>query len=84
MTAFLQTASLVVAAAALFAALVTFASTRRPLLALAVFLELLLAAGLLRIAAIDDWAGIGAAALIVVIRRIVVTTLRRDLRTLDA
>ncbi len=77
MTALLLSVAVLLAAAALVAGLAVLASTRRPVTALAVLLDLLLAAGLLRLAAVDDWRGIIAAAAIVVIRRLVLTAYRR-------
>lgn len=47
-------------------------------------LEFLLAAGLLRLSAIDDLAGLGVVAAIVVLRRIIGAGIRFALRALDA
>lgn len=46
-------------------------------------LEFLLAAGLLRLSAIDDFAGLGIVAAIVVLRRIIGAGIRFALRALD-
>ncbi len=56
---------------ALVAAALTLAVTRRPALALSVLLDLLLAAGLLRLAGDPGWASIATAASIVVLRRVI-------------
>ena len=66
----------VVTALALGAGTVTLAATRRPALALAVFLDLLLAAGLLRLAAEPTWTSLGTAAAIVLLRRLIGAGLR--------
>ena len=65
-----------VAAAALVAGALTLAGTRRPALALHVFLDLLLAAGLLRLVGDPDWRTIMTAAAIVVLRRLIGVGLR--------
>lgn len=44
--------------------------TRSPRTGLAVFLDLLLAAGLLRLAVADSWRSIGTAAVVVAIRKV--------------
>jgi hypothetical protein len=77
MSALLQGAAAVVAVAALVAAMAVLVSSRQPALALRVLLDLLLAAGLLRLAAVDDWPGVLAAAAIVVVRRVVTVAYRR-------
>lgn len=71
MTAVLEAASWVVAVAAVGIGTATLAATRRLDAALPVLLDLLLAAGLLRLAATDTWAGVGTAAAIIVVRRVV-------------
>lgn len=63
-------------AAALLAAAVVLAATRRPLLALKVLLDLLLAAGLLRLTGNPGWTAIATAAVVVVLRRLVSLGLR--------
>ncbi len=57
--------------AALVAAALTLAVTRRPALALSVLLDLLLAAGLLRLAGDPGWESIATVASIVVLRRLI-------------
>ena len=64
------TAALVVTAAGLVAAALTAAATRRPLVALKVLLDFLLAAGLLRLTGDPDWATLLTAAVIVALRRL--------------
>jgi hypothetical protein len=66
----------VVAAAALVAGALALASTRRPALALSVFLDLLLAAGLLRLVGEPGWRTILTAAAIVALRRLIGAGLR--------
>ncbi|WP_448616856.1 hypothetical protein [Modestobacter sp. URMC 112] len=60
-----------VTAAALAAGLLTLAVTRRPPLALSVFLDLLVAAGLLRLAGDPGWPAIATAAALVALRRLI-------------
>jgi hypothetical protein len=83
-SALLQLVATVLVGAAVVAGLATLAGTRRPVLALGVLLELLLAAGLLRLAAVDDWTGIATAVAIVVIRRFVSAAYRRGARAVAA
>ena len=64
-------AALVISAGALLAGALALAVTRRPALALSVFLDLLLAAGLLRLAGDPGWESIATAASIVVLRRVI-------------
>ena len=59
-----------IAIAALVVAGLVLASTRRPAVALPVLLDLLLAAGLLRLTADLRWDAIGSAALVVIIRKV--------------
>ena len=66
----------VVAAAALVAGALALGSTRRPALALSVFLDLLLAAGLLRLVGEPGWRTILTAAAIVALRRLIGAGLR--------
>ena len=73
-----QLAGLLVAAAMLLGAAV-LASSRSVRAALGVFLDLLLAAGLLRLAVASTWDAIAAAAAIVVIRKLAVSSLTRSL-----
>ncbi len=63
--------SLVVAASALVAGALAFAVTWRLRTGLGVLLDLLLAAGLLRLAAQPTWTGIATAAAIVAVRKLV-------------
>lgn len=77
-------AAVAVAAAALVAGVVALSVTRRPPLAIAVFLDLLLAAGLLRLAGDPGWQALATAASIVAIRRLVGAGLRRARRTRTA
>jgi hypothetical protein len=58
------------------AALVVF---RQPLLALRVTLELLTAAGLLRLSADSSWAAIAVTAVLIVVRRTITRSLMADL-----
>jgi hypothetical protein len=76
--------TLVITGAALVAGTLTLAVTRRPTLALGVFLDLLLAAGLLRLVGTPDGQALATAAAIVVIRRLVSTGLRIGGRSLTA
>jgi hypothetical protein len=59
-----------IALAAVVVAGLVLASTRRPTVALPVLLDLLLAAGLLRLTADLQWDAIASAALVVVIRKL--------------
>ncbi|MFC4695077.1 MULTISPECIES: DUF1622 domain-containing protein [Geodermatophilus] len=68
---------------ALVAGVVALASTRRPRLALAVFLDLLLAAGLLRLATEPTWSSVGTAAAVVALRRVIGAGLRAGGRALS-
>jgi ribose/xylose/arabinose/galactoside ABC-type transport system permease subunit len=70
--------------ASLAAGALTLAMTRRPALALAVLLDLLLAAGLLRLAGNPGWQAIVTAAAIVVLRRLLAFGLRAGRRALGA
>lgn len=63
--------SWVVAGAAIALATLTLVVFRRPVLALHLLLDLLLAAGLLRLSVDASWSAIAVTALIVVIRRVV-------------
>jgi hypothetical protein len=63
--------ALVVTAGGLVAGAVVLAATRRGVLALQVLLDFLLAAGLLRLTGHPGWAALGAAAGVVVLRRLV-------------
>lgn len=85
MTAALQgaagTLALAVTAAALLAGLVALATTRRPAAALPVFLDLLVAAGLLRLVGEPGWQTLAATAAIVLLRRLIGFGLRTGGRT---
>ncbi len=62
--------------AALVAGVIALMATRRPAVALAVFLDLLLAAGLLRLTGEPDWRAIAGAAALVALRRLLSWGLR--------
>ncbi|GAB3445585.1 hypothetical protein GCM10027517_26760 [Phycicoccus ginsengisoli] len=68
--------SWLVASAGLVAGLAAVCVTRRLLPSLGVFLDLLLAAGLLRLATAGSWQAIAGAAAIVAIRKLAVLGLR--------
>ncbi len=80
MTSTLEAVSTPVASAvstgALVAGVLAFAVTRRPGLGLSVFLDLLLAAGLLRLIGEPDWGSIVTTAAIVALRRLIGVGLR--------
>jgi predicted NAD/FAD-binding protein len=75
-TAVLHLAALVTTAFGLVAAAVVLAAARRPMPALAVLLDFLTAAGLLRLAGEPSWDTIAAAAAVIAVRRLVTTGLR--------
>jgi predicted NAD/FAD-binding protein len=75
-TAVLDLAALVTTAFGLVAAAVVLAAARRPMPALAVLLDFLTAAGLLRLAGEPSWDTIAAAAAVIAVRRLVATGLR--------
>jgi len=62
--------------AALLAGVLTLAATRKPALALSVFLDLLTAAGLLRLVGDPSWQAIATAAVIVGLRHLIALGLR--------
>ena len=68
--------AMAVTAAGLVAGLLALAVTRRPGLALKVFLDFLLAAGLLRLTGDPGWPAVVAAAAIVALRRLIGAGLR--------
>ena len=72
-----------VGALALVAGAVALVATRRPALALGVLLDLLLAAGLLRLAAEQTWGSIATAAAVVLLRRLIGAGLRAGGRALS-
>lgn len=74
--AWLPAAAAVVTGAALVAGGVALVATRSPVLALGIVLDLLLAAGLLRLAGHPGWTGIATAAAVVGLRRLIGTGLR--------
>ena len=76
-----QTLALLVTAAALFAGLVALVATRRPAVALPVLLDLLVAAGLLRLVGEPGWQALGTAAAIILLRRLIGLGLRTGGRT---
>jgi hypothetical protein len=67
--------------AALVAGLVALVATRSPAAALPVFLDLLVAAGLLRLVGEPGWPALGTAATILVLRRVIGFGLRTGGRT---
>jgi hypothetical protein len=75
------TLALLVTAAALAAGLVALLATRRPAAALPVFLDLLVAAGLLRLVGEPSWQALASAAAILVLRRLIGFGLRTGGRT---
>ena len=74
-------AALLCSAAAIVASLVALVATRQPQLALSTFLDFLLAAGLLRLAGYLTWQSLATVAAVVVIRRLVSSSLRRGGRS---
>lgn len=64
-------AALAASAAALLAGALPLAVTRHPVLALSVFLDLLLAAGLLRLMGEPSWRSLASAAAVVALRRLI-------------
>ena len=75
------TLALLVTAAALTAGLVALIATRRPAAALPVLLDLLVAAGLLRLVGEPSWQALATAAAILVLRRLIGFGLRTGGRT---
>ncbi len=71
-----DTLALAVTAAGLLAAAGVLAASRRPLFALKVLLDFLLAAGLLRLTGQPGWTAIATAAAVVAIRRLLGVGLR--------
>lgn len=76
LTGVAQLSSYAVAGAALVAGALALAVTRRPSTGLGVLLDLLLAAGLLRLLGDPDWQVILSAAVVVALRRLLSTALR--------
>ena len=77
MSAVVTTAAPLLAAAAVVVAALVLVATREVTVAFPVLLDLLLAAGLLRLSAGAPWTAIVSAALIVVVRRLAATGIRR-------
>ena len=73
-----------IGAAALATGALVLVATRQPVAALAVFLDMLLAAGLLRLVGDPDWQAIATAAAIVVLRRLIGAGLRAGGRAWSA
>ena len=69
--------ALLCSGAAVIAGLLALGATRRPGLALSVFLDLLLAAGLLRLVGSPGWQSLATAATVVAIRHLVTAGLSR-------
>lgn len=65
------TLALLVTAMALVAGLVALVATRRPAAALPVLLDLLVAAGLLRLVGQPSWQALATAAVVLVLRRLI-------------
>lgn len=65
-------------AAALVLGSLVLVASRSPRTALGIFLDLLLAAALLRLAVADSWSAIAAAAAVVAVRKLVVAALTAD------
>ncbi|MFD1831369.1 hypothetical protein ACFSJS_17130 [Streptomyces desertarenae] len=76
MTGALEAAALAAAAFGLVAAAVVLVSVRRLMPALAVLLDFLIAAGLLRLAGGPGWDAIATAAAVVAVRKLVTAGLR--------
>ncbi len=70
------TLALLVTVTALVAGLVALVATRRPAAALPVFLDLLVAAGLLRLIGQPSWQALATAGAIIVLRRLIGLGLR--------
>ncbi len=69
-------AAQLVTAAALVSAAIALAATRRPALALGILLDLLVAAGLLRLVGDPSWTALASAAVIITLRHLVSSGLR--------
>ena len=76
MTTILDTAALAVTAAGILAAAVALLVTRRPRAALPVLLDLLTAAGLLRLAGTPHWGQLASAAAVVALRHLILLGLQ--------
>ncbi|WP_346618588.1 DUF1622 domain-containing protein [Blastococcus montanus] len=84
LTAVTGTAAQLVAGVALLTGVWTLAITRRPALALGILLDLLVAAGVLRLAGDPSWEAIATAATVVAIRHLVGYGLRIGARSWEA
>lgn len=84
LTSAVDALALVVAAGGLVAATAAYAATRRPGVAMAVLLDLLLAAGLLRLSGEPTWQRLVTAAVIVTLRRVVTGSLHHGATALAA
>ena len=73
-----------VAAAAVLSGVVALAATRRPALALGILLDMLVAAGLLRLLGDPTWEAIATAAIAIAIRHLVTYGLRLGARSWHA
>ncbi len=82
MNAVLAGIATVIASAAVLTAALVFARSRDPLLAVKVLLDLLLAAGLVRLATDPTWSQLATAAAVVAIRKVTTLGLVRARRTL--
>ncbi len=77
MTTLLQQGALVLTAAGLLLGGAASAATRQPLAGLPLLFDFLLAAGLLRLAALDTWVAIATVAAVVAIRKVSTVGIRR-------
>ncbi|MCZ2860494.1 DUF1622 domain-containing protein [Blastococcus sp. VKM Ac-2987] len=75
------TAAQFVAGVAVVSGLVALAATRRPALALGILLDLLVAAGLLRLAGDPSWQAIATTAVVIALRHLVGYGLRTGARS---
>ena len=73
MTGLLGAAAGALALLSVVAALAVLVATARPRAAVGVLLDLFLAAGLLRLVAVDDWSSVAGVAALVVVRRLAVS-----------
>jgi hypothetical protein len=77
-------ASQFIAMAALLSGIVALAATRRPALALGILLDMLVAAGLLRLVGDPSWRALATAAIVIAIRHLVGYGLRIGARSWTA
>jgi uncharacterized membrane protein len=73
----IDAASLTVSGAGVVAGAATLAATRRAALALAIALELWTAAGLLKLTAEGTWRSVATAGMILLLRKLVVSAIKR-------